>query len=193
MSQKQSYREKSLGPISPADVPLEALPVVTLDREHIEKALELAERRNDSYYAIDGGVVFGNRDALTSHQIGLLGELAVARLYGLSVDTTTYHRGDDGRDHHLFDVDIDVKATATKKISRPELLVRADKSLASDLYIRAHVIDWTSSGARVRLIGCATREKVKSRTPRCHPGSTENYVVPPEEMDFLPLLRPTDG
>lgn len=85
MSQKQSNREKSLGPISPADVPLEALPVVTLDREHIEKALELAERRNDSYYAIDGGVVFGNRDALTSHQIGLLGELAVARLYGLSV------------------------------------------------------------------------------------------------------------
>ncbi len=193
MSRKQSNREKSLGPISPADVPLEALPVITLEREHIEKALELAERRNDSYYAIDGGVVFGNRDALTSHQIGLLGELAVARLYGLSVDTTTYHWGDDGRDHHLFDAGIDVKATATKKIRRPELLVRANKSLASDLYIRAHVIDWTSSEARVRLIGCSTRKKVESRTPRCHPGSTKNYVVPPEEMDFLPLLRPTDG
>ena len=192
MNQKTSHREKSLGPISPGDVPIESLPLVSLDRDHIEQASELAERRNGSYDAIDGGVVFGNRDALTSHQIGLLGELAVAQLYGLSVDRATYQRGDDGKDHQLFDAGIDVKTTATKKLSRPELLVRADKPLASDLYIRAHVIDWTSTGANVRLVGCATRETVKSQTPRYHPGSTKNHVVSPEEMEFLPMLRPTD-
>lgn len=191
MSQKHLHREKSLGPLAPADVPLEALPVVELTEEQIKKALELADKRNDSYDPIDGGDVFGSRDSLTTHQIGVLGEIAVAQLYGLSVDESTYRRGDDGQDLTLFGAGIDVKATATT-MRRPELLVRVDKPLSSDLYIRAHVIDWTSSGARVRLIGCATRDTVQSRTPRRHPGSRKNYVVPPEEMDFLPLLRPTD-
>lgn len=188
MSQKYSHREKSFGPLSPADVPIDALPVVELTKEHIQKALKLAERRNDSYSAIDGGVIFGDRDALTSHQIGLLGELAVALVYGLTVDSSTYRRGDGGTDHTLLEADIDVKTTATQKIKRPELLIRSDKPLNSDLYVRAHVIEWGSSGARVRLIGCASKETVTNRTPRCHPGTTENYVVPPEEMDFLPLL-----
>lgn len=193
MSTKTPNRENSLGPISPADVPLEALPVVTLDQDRIEKALDLAKSRNESYHAINGGVVFGGRDSLTSHQIGLLGELAFACLYDLSVDTNTYQRGDAGLDHRLFGAKIDVKATATKKMRRPELLVRADKTLASDLYIRAHVIDWTSSEVRVRLIGCATKEVVESRKPKCHPGSTQNYVVPAKELAFLPHICLSDG
>ena len=194
MTQKQFNRDKSLGTntLSPADVPLNALPVVELSTEQIEQALELAERRNDSYQAIDGGVVFGNRDSLTCHQIGILGELAVAHLYGISLDTNEYRNGDDGKDHSLFGTDLDVKATATKKIRLPELLVQSDKPLGAELYIRAHVIDWDSSGARVRLIGCASREVVEEQSPRCHPGSTMNYVVTPEEMDFLPLLQQTN-
>lgn len=187
MTQKHLSREKSLGP-TPADVPLEALPVVELTKEDIQQALRLAEKRNGS--AIDDGVVFGNRDALTSHQIGLLGELAVAKLYGIGLDTGTYRGGDDGKDHSLCEIDIDVKATATRKVRRPELLVRADKPLRAGLYVRAHVIDWSSSSARVRLIGCASKETVEEQTPRCHPKDTENYVVSPDEMNFLPLLQP---
>ena len=189
MKQKQLPREKSLGP-SPEDVPLEALPVVELDKEDIHQALSLAEKRNDS--AIDDGDVFGNRDALTSHQIGLLGELAVAKLFGINLDTGTYRGGDNGKDHSLFDLDIDVKATATRKVRLPDLLVCADKDLKADLYIRAHVISWTSSSARVRLIGCAPKEKVEKQTPSSDYWDTENYVVEPAEMDFLPFLRPTD-
>ena len=194
MRQKQFNRNKSPGTntLSPADVPIDALPVVELTTEHIEKALDLAERRNDSYQEIDGGLVFGNRDSLTCHQIGLLGELAVAHLYGISLDTNEYRNGDDGKDHSLFGTDLDVKATATRKVRLPELLVQSDKPLRAELYIRAHVIDWGSSGARVRLIGCASRDVVEEQTPRCHPGSTKNYVVTPEEMDFLPLLKPID-
>jgi hypothetical protein len=189
MTQKHLPREKALG-LTPADVPIEALPVVELTKEDIQQALRLAEKRNGS--AIDEGVVFGNRDALTSHQIGLLGELAVAKLYGISLDTGTYRWGDNGRDHSLFGTDIDVKATATQKVRRPELLVCANKPLRAELYVRAHVVEWNSSSARVRLIGCASDDKVEEQTPRCHPGTTKNYVVSPEEMDFLPLLRPTD-
>jgi hypothetical protein len=189
MTQKHLSREKSLG-LTPADVPIEALPVVELTKEDIQQALSLAEKRNGS--AIDDGTVFGDRDALTSHQIGLLGELAVAKLYGIGLDTGTYRGGDNGKDHSLFELDIDVKATATRKVRRPDLLVCTDKPLKADLYIRAHVINWTSSSARVRLIGCAPKEKVEKQTPSSDYWDTENYVVEPDEMDFLPLLRPTD-
>jgi len=190
MSQKYANREKSLG-LTPADVPLEALPTVELTTEDIQRALELAEKRNDSYKAIDGGLVFGNRDALTSHQIGLLGELAVAKLYGIDIDGSTYQRGDDGKDHSLFGVDIDVKATATEKVRCPDLLVRSNKPLRAELYIRAHVIDWDSSSARVRIIGCASQEKVKEQTPDDQLFDVPNYIVNPEEMSFLPMLQPT--
>lgn len=191
MSQKYSNREKSLG-LSPADVPIESLPVVELSHERIQKALRLAEQRNDSYKAIDGGVVFGDdRDSLTNHQIGLLGEIAVASLYGIPIDDGIYSNGDDGTDTTLLGKGIDVKATATTKVSRPDLLVCADKGLEADLYIRAHVIDWGSARARVRIIGCASADCVKNRRPRRFPGTTRNYVVPPEEMNFLPLVRPT--
>jgi hypothetical protein len=189
MKQKQLSREKSLG-LSPADVPLEALPAVELAKEDIQQALRLAEQRNGS--AIDDGVVFGDRDALTSHQIGLLGELAVAKLYGIDLDTGTYRGGDDGKDHSLFEMDIDVKATATRKVRRPDLLVCADQQLQADLYIRAHVISWTSSSARVRIIGCAPKEKVEEQTPSSDYWDVPNYVVEPGEMDFLPFLQPTD-
>jgi len=193
MSSRPYQVKKSLGPLSPADVPVEALPVVELSKEDIESALDLAKNRNKSYDAINGGTVFGNQNSLSSHQTGLLGELAVADLFGLSVDTSTYDRGDNGKDHTLFGQAVDVKATATKKMSRPELLVRADKEVSSDIYILAHIIEWDSSGARVRLIGRASKELVTNRTPRCHPGRKRNYVVAPDEMDFLPFLRPTES
>lgn len=190
MSQESLNREKSLG-LTPADVPLEALPLVELTTEDIQRALELAEKRNDSYKAIDGGVVFGGRDSLTSHQIGLLGELAVAKLYGIEIDASTYQWGDNGKDHSLFGVDIDVKSTATKKVRRPDLLVRTDKPLRAELFIRAHVVDWDSSSARVRIIGCASQEKIEEQTPDDQLFDVENYIVNPEEMSFLPFLQPT--
>jgi len=189
MSQKYADREKSPG-LTLADVPLKALPTVKLSREDIQRALDLAEKRNDS--AIDEGVVFGSRTALSSHQIGLLGELAVARLYGLNVDANAYTQGDDGTDLSLHGTTIDVKSTATRKMHRPDLLVRPDKPLKSELYVRTHVFDWTASSARIRIIGCASREKVKDQIPEPYPEDTLNRVVRADEMDFLPLISPAD-
>ncbi|MCQ4334927.1 hypothetical protein KM295_15860 [Natronomonas sp. F2-12] len=189
MSQKHLDREKSLG-LTPAEVPLKALPTVKLSREDIRRALDLAEKRNDS--AIDEGVVFGDQTALSSHQTGLLGELAVARLYGLNVDENAYKQGDDGIDLSLHGTSIDVKSTATRQMSRPDLLVRANKPLKSELYIRTHVFDCTASRARIRIIGCASKEKVKDQMPEPYPEDTLNRVVRADEMDFLPLISPAD-
>ena len=195
MSIKHSDREKSLGPISAASVPLRALPTVELSSEQLRRVDALAEARSDSYSPIDGGVLFGGQDSLTSHQIGLLGELAVAKFYGLSVDSDIYQYGDDGSDLVLHGWKMDVKTTATTALTKPELLVRADKSrvqsdgLQSDIYVRAHVINWDETGARIRIIGAATREVVQNREPQRHPGSTKNYVVTPRELSPLPALR----
>jgi hypothetical protein len=192
MSITNSDREKSLGPISPASVPLRALPVVELTNEQLQRVDDLAQERSETYDPIDGGVLFGGQDSLTSHQIGLLGELAVAQFYGLSIDSDIYRLGDDGTDLVLHGSTIDVKATATDAMERPELLVRADKSdklLNADLYIRAHVINWDSTGARVRIIGAASKATVQNREPQRHPWETKNYVVPPRELSLLPALQ----
>lgn len=189
MSITDSNREKSLGTMSPASVPLRALPVVELTTEQLQRVDALAEQRSETYDPIDGGVLFGERDSLTSHQIGLLGELAVAQFYNLSIDSNIYELGDDGTDLELHGESIDVKATATDAMERPELLVRADKSLSADLYVRAHVINWDRTGARVRIIGAASKSVVEDREPQRHPWETKNYVVPPRELTFLPALQ----
>ena len=189
MSTTHSNPKKSLGPISPASVPLRALPVVELTNEQLQRVDALAQERSETYDPIDGGVLFGGQDSLTSHQIGLLGELAVAQFYGLSIDSDIYRLGDDGTDLVLHGSTIDVKATATDAMERPELLVRADKSINADLYIRAHVINWDSTGARVRIIGAASQATFQDREPQRHPWETRNYVVPPRELSLLPALQ----
>lgn len=193
MSITHSHRDKTLGTISPADVPLRTLPVVELTSKELRRIDELAQQRSESYTPIDGGVIFtgtdGSASSLSRHLIGLLGECAVAKFYSLSIDSDVYQFGDDGIDLELYDESIDVKTTATTALDLPELLVRADKTLQSDIYVRAHVVNWDETGARVRIIGAASQEVVKNREPQRHPGSTKNYVVTPRELDLLPALQ----
>lgn len=189
MSVKSTNQEKPLVTLAPTDVPLEALPVVEITADQLQRATNIAQRRNTSYQRINGGVLFDDTSSLRSHEIGVLGELAVAKLYDANIDTETYCSGDDGRDVSFLGQEVDVKTTATDKMRLPELLVRADKELSADLYVRAHVIDWSETHARVRLIGYATRETVADREPRQHPGNTENYVVSPSELTMLPHVQ----
>jgi hypothetical protein len=189
MSITHSDREKSLGPISAASVPLRALPTIELSSEQLRRVDALAQARSNSYEPIDGGTLFGGQNSLTSHQIGVLGELGVGKFYGLPIDSDIYQYGDNGSDLTLHGWDMDVKSTATDALDLPELLVRADKGLNADIYVRVHVLDWDETGARMRIIGAASREVVKNREPQRHPGSTKNYVVTPRELNPLPALR----
>lgn len=186
---KSTNQEKTRAALTPTDVPLEALPVVEISADELRRATEIAQHRNTSYQRIDGGTLFNNTDSLRNHEIGVLGELAVAKLYNVSIDTGIYGSGDDGYDVSFLGQDVDVKTTATDKMRLPELLVRADKDLAADLYVRAHVIDFSATHARIRLIGYATRGTVAEREPSCHPGDTANYVLPPSELTILPHVQ----
>lgn len=190
MSTIQSSRQKSLGTIAPTDVPLERLPIVELTPEELKSVAEVARARSESYQSIDGGVVFGDRTSLTSHQVGFLGEAAVGKFYKLPIDTTIYPEGgDNGADLQFYGKDVDVKSTATDALELPQLLVRADKQLSADMYIRAHVLSCNRRGAKIRIIGAASRQLVTNREPRKHPGSTRNYVVEPNELTLIPALQ----
>lgn len=190
MSNKTQYRDKTPESISPADVPIESLPVIELSANQLQHVAQLAQQRNNSYRPIDGGVVFGDRQALENHLVGIIGELAVGKLYNVAIDTAIYAYGDDGVDLKLAGLDLDTKTTASQKIRLPELLVRADKSLRADLYVRAHVLELDrDTGARVRIVGCASSEKVASTEPRRHPGQRLNHVVEPAEMSLPPVLE----
>ena len=189
MSSTTSNREKSPGTISPIDVPLQQLPIVELSTQHIKRASELAKDRNHSYNKIDGGTVFGNQDALTSHQTGILGEIAVSKMYGASIDTEAHDFGDDGFDVSLWGEETDVKSTTTDAMRYPELLVPANSELTADLYMLTHILNWGPDGARIRILGYATRQQVENRTPYRHPGTTENHVVKPRDLTLPPLTQ----
>lgn len=189
MSTTNPNREKPLGTLSPLDVPLSQLPVIELTTEHIRRSSDLAVDRNESYHSIDGGTVFGNHDSLTSHQTGILGEMSVAEPYATEIDPKTYEFGDGGIDLDLWGVSADVKSTTTDKMRYPQLLIPGDSDLTADLYFQTHITNWGPSGAQVRILGYATREQVRNKTPYCHPGSRENYVIEPEELTLPPLVQ----
>lgn len=189
MSTKSPNRDKGLGAISPADVPVGMMPTVELSKEQVHQATQLAKDRNQSYTAIDGGQLFGPNTSLTSHQVGILGELAVAVAYPAEIDKEQYEFGDDGADLSIWGNRVDVKSTATTAMTRPELLVRADRDVTADLYMLTHLVEWGPNGAVVRLLGYTTRENVLQRTPRQHPGQMENYVVTPQELSLPPWTQ----
>ena len=192
MSTTPTQGEKSFGTVAPTDVGVVALPTIELSASDVRAAIELAQNRSRSYRRIDGGELFGSDDPHSRHKIGLLGELAVAKAYQASIDSSTYRYGDDGTDLVLWGQQVDVKTTATRKLRLPELLVRADTDLVADLYVLAHLLSVDSSEANVRLIGYAPRDVVLDREPVRHPGQSHNYVVDPAELSLPPWLQTDD-
>jgi hypothetical protein len=191
MASTTSQAKNPTEPLGPTDVPLQSLPVIELSGEQLEQAAAIAKRRNQSYSDIDGGVLFGDCDSLQSHEIGVLGELAVAEFYNTSVDGETLPFGDNGSDIELWGQRqrADVKTTATNKLALPQLLIRADKDVCADVYIRAHIIECEPDRVKVRLLGYASQTLVKGREPRRHPGTTKNFVVEPRELSLLPFVQ----
>lgn len=188
MSTTNAYRDKDLGTISPADIPVDMLPEVELSHEQLCRAAALAYERNFSYKEIGGGDVY-SRDSLMSHLVGIVGEMAVALAYQTDIDEETYVNGDDGIDLELFDNPVDVKATTTTRMERPELLVKEDKKITANIFFLVHIIEWGPESATVRLHGYAPRDIVTSREPRRHPGHDLNYVVEPHELTLPPLVQ----
>lgn len=182
MSITHAQVEISLATTSPADVPIELLPVVEFNDDQISEAKDLARKRSNSYREIEGGQLFGDLSCSDAHLVGIVGELAIAELYGGQIDDRCHQRGDDGFDLNFGSHSVDVKTTRTQALDRPDLLVSPHPEPCADLYFLTHWFDRN----RVRIIGYATRSNVVSREPIRYPGESPNHVVPPDELLLPP-------
>ncbi len=185
MTRNESYRQISRGP-TPGDVPLSDLPVIELSEQRLTEARKIARQRSESYADIDGGRLHGDQTSQDAHLTGVIGELAVAELYGGSIDREIYEGGDDGYDLLFDGTSIDVKTTQTTALTRPDLIVPTDPAPTADYYYLVHWLEQDSA----RIVGYASQECVLDRESRCFPGATQNYVIPPTELAIASEHQP---
>lgn len=169
-------------PLSPADVPVDDLPVVEISDQLYQLAELIAEARKLTYQPIGGGRIYGAQRPIDANETGVIGELALQKALG-KLEQAIFIYGDPGYDVVDGNITIDVKATATH-MQLPELLIPYDQELAADAYLLAHRVK-PRKVRKVRLVGWAPRDLVEDREPQRHPGDTLNYVVPPHEL-YLP-------
>lgn len=160
---------------------LHAAPVVELTKREYRIGQHIAAARALSYEGTDVGETFGDLDDAEAHLTGVLGEMAVCKIFRAEMDDKIYVRGDPGYDLCVSGKRVDVKATATD-MSLPDLLVPGDQDPDADLYILAH----RTADRIIRLLGWVDHEKLTDRKPKQHPGSKRNYVVKPHELRPIP-------
>ena len=114
--------------------------MIFLTDQEMNQANELADIRNNgmTQYLRKPGQ---NR---LQHFIGAKGEIAFARLFGLTVEMVQKPEGDNGVDFFMDGKSIDVKTTEHQY---PKLIMRKNK-IRSDVYVLAH-----SKGNKVALMG----------------------------------------
>ena len=185
MYQNEPLKKVSHG-TTPVDVSLSDFPIVNLTEDQLREAKRIACHRSESYESIDGGQVYGEQSCQDVHLTGVIGELAVAQLYGGTIDREIYERGDNGHDLVFDQTTFDVKTTQTDATSRPDLIVPVDPNPAADYYFLSHWID----DQRVRVLGYASKNTVLGCEQRRFPGSTLNYVVDHEDLQVPSKQRP---
>jgi len=182
MPKQEPPEDKSLGQ-TPADVPLDLLPVVELTDDQYNRAEQIAQDRNRPYNSISGGRVCGEQSSKGAHLTGAIGEVAYAIKNNDSVDESVYTYGDGGYDFQEGNLLIDVKTTATD-MQRPSLVVPKDPEPSADLFFLLHRFDEQS----VRIIGFATLATLTDRDAVPRPGDDLNFIVPQDELWTPPSL-----
>ena len=114
--------------------------MIWLTDQEMNQANELADIRNNgmNQYLRKPGQ---NR---LQHFIGAKGEIAFAKVFGLTVEMVQKPEGDNGVDFFMDGRSIDVKTTEHQY---PKLIMRKNK-IRSDVYVLAH-----SKGNKVALMG----------------------------------------
>lgn len=155
-------------PISAADVPRRLLPTVTLSQGRYYTLKDHGRRR----------VRNGAHGTFENHEIGILGEGAVAQYLGIEteVDTALHPDGDGGVDLRYRGVTLDVK-TASRCQSDPSLTVGAHQPLRADWYVLVHRVGETT----FRLIGFAPRKFV-ANAPQWERDGRKFHLVPQEDL-----------
>jgi len=171
---------------------LQVLPEVTLDEQEEQYCRELAEARAGTYEPINGGqLLCDGLDSVGTHLLGILGEYAVAKYYGVAetLDEDTYQLRDSGGDIRIGDLQVDVKVTQWDG-DNPYLLVPSDSTQShmtagsADAYVLVQQVE----GLTFRLIGFASHTIVTARAPRRFPRHIKNFVV--ESSELLSPVEP---
>ena len=104
--------------------------MIILTDQEMNQANELADIRNN------GMIQYRKEPGLNRHQhfVGAKGEIAFARLFGLTVEMVHKPEGDDGVDFFMDGKCIDVK---TSEAPFPKLISKKSK-IRADIYVLAH-------------------------------------------------------
>lgn len=159
------------------DVPPFTLPTVLFDPWEIELAELIAKARLLTYRQGDSIDSIGGQDRIDAMTTGCLGEMAVRRMFDNPRKEVIYAYGDPGWDTRIKDYRADVKTSATDDYY-PDLIVDAQKELAADLFVLAHRL----GPGRVRVLGYATQDEVKSREVQRFPNDRLAHVIPAGEL-----------
>ncbi len=122
------------------------------------------------------------------HIIGLLGETAFAKEFGLQVDNEIHAwAGDDGWDFELNGKKVDVKTCVY--YDDPELKIRIDKYVPEvDLYVLCAVKNLQMQ--QVDLVGYATRDMLKTAQRKQYKdGKPMNYVFKEHQLRDIRELK----
>jgi hypothetical protein len=161
--------------------------VVGLTPERLNQAVCLAEGRNGKERAL-GPMTYGARlTGIQAHLVGILGEQAVAQLYGLPVDVAIYDRhGDQGIDLTIPCLGVAGVKTTTY-LDDPLLRVELEHTTA-DYFILACVPDVARKPQEVYLCGYTTREKLlnEGRLVQLVRGGPMNRVMSEADLDAVP-------
>lgn len=137
---------------------------IYLSHQDIELARTVAAGRADAGEVRRGeGVKRGSLTPFQVEYMGMLGEVATARHYGVEpYRKIERSRSDGGADITVGNYTVDVKATTTSPNSgnpkQPHLIV-PNKDVPHDIYLSAYVVEPLERGV-VYLLGYATRRMV---------------------------------
>jgi hypothetical protein len=173
-------------PVTPRsiDVLPSVLPTVNFSSNEIQMAMHVAAARLLSYKDSEARDTYGSQDAIEAHTTGILGEMAVRRVFDNPDEEVVYIYGDGGSDVDIRGLSADVKTTCAD-VFLPDLIVSAIKELEADLYILCHRLD----PDRIRVVGFASQEMVTNHQPKRFPGSQLNHVVGPEILRVLRVSK----
>jgi hypothetical protein len=160
--------------VSATDIPASLSPTIEIPEEQYHPLQEFAIQRGKNAYG-----------TIDNHELGILGEGAVARFFGTTknIDTEIYDRGDGGVDLELHGVSIDVK-TCGRRYSTPDLIVSAYQPLRADYYVLVDRI----GKMHFDLVGYAPRQFVANASIREFRGQP-CHVVPQQDLfPFPPTL-----
>jgi len=161
---------------------------VWLSMEDVGNLCVLAKLRNRKEDRIRTDVLRDDIGAYETHIIGLLGEVAFAKHFGLQVDSEVHEwHGDDGWDFDWHGKKIDVKTCLY--FDEPQLKVRIDKIVPDvDVYVLCAVKK--TEMQHVDIIGYATREMLNGAERKKYGDWLPmNYVMKEQELRDIGELK----